>query len=299
MKNCKWYIEQTSEDEIILHSLKEIIYSEISPYQRIEVIYSGNLGRCLLLDGKMQSAEADEFIYHEALVHPIMLLSESVERVLIAGGGEGATLREVLKYPVKEVVMVELDESVIKTAKRYLPEWHNGAFDDPRVRLVIDDARTYIERTKNYFDVIIIDLPEPAEGGPAYLLYTKEFYEKVKEALTEKGMMVTQSASTSVNNLKVFVSIVTTLKQVFPYVKPYIAYIPSFFAPWGFVLVSKNINPEDSMRKINEKIVLIEDSLKFYDIDAHTAMFCLPKHIKKAIETQGVVIHDDSPLSFY
>ncbi len=299
MKNCKWYIEQTSEDEIILHSLKEIIYSETSPYQRIEVIYSGNLGRCLLLDGKMQSAEADEFIYHEALVHPVMLLSETVDRVLIAGGGEGATLREVLKYPVKEVVMVELDESVIKTAKRYLPEWHNGAFDDPRVRLVIDDARVYIEKTKNYFDVIIIDLPEPAEGGPAYLLYTKEFYEKVNEALRENGMMVTQSASTSVNNLRVFVSIVTTLKQVFPYVKPYIAYIPSFFAPWGFVLVSKKINPEDSMSKINEKIIFIEDSLKFYDIDAHTAMFCLPKHIKKALEKQGVVIHDDSPLSFY
>lgn len=299
MKNSKWYIEQTSEDEIILHSLKEIIHSEASPYQRIEVIYSGNLGRCLLLDGKMQSAEVDEFIYHEALVHPVMLLSESVERVLIAGGGEGATLKEVLKYPVKEVVMVELDETVIKTAKKYLPEWSNGAFDDPRVRLVIDDARAYIERTKNYFDVIIIDLPEPSEGGPAYLLYTKEFYERVKEALTEKGMMVTQSASTSVNNLRVFVSIVTTLKQVFPYVKPYITYVPSFFAPWGFVLVSKKLNPDDVTNKISEKIALVEETLKFYDTDAHTAMFCLPKHIKKAIEAGGVVIRDDSPLSFY
>lgn len=87
---------------------------------------------------------------------------------------------------------------------------------------------------KNYFDVIIIDLPEPAEGGPAYLLYTKEFYENVKEALTEKGMMVTQSASTSINNLRVFVSIVTTLRQVFPYVKPYITYVPSFFCSMGF-----------------------------------------------------------------
>lgn len=299
MKNCKWYIEQTSEDEVILHSLKEIIYSEKSPYQSIEIIHSGNLGRCLLLDGKMQSSEVDEFIYHEALVHPIMLLSESVDRVLIAGGGEGATLREVLKHPVKEVVMVELDESVITIAKKYLPEWNRGAFDDPRVRLVIDDARSYIEKTKNYFDVIIIDLPEPAEGGPAYLLYTKEFYEKVKEALTEKGMMVTQSASASVNNFRVFVSIVSTLKQVFPYVKPYIAYVPSFFAPWGFVLVSKKNNPDEYVNKINEKLYSVGESLKFYDMDTHTSMFSLPKHIKKAFEEGGIVIHDDSPLSFY
>ncbi len=299
MKNCKWYIEQTSDDEIILHSLKEIIYTEQSPYQRIEIIHFGNLGRCLLLDGKMQSSEVDEFIYHEALVHPVMLLSESVNRVLIAGGGEGATLREVLKYPVNEVVMVELDESVIKIAKQYLPEWSNGAFDDPRVKLIIDDARSYIEKTKNYFDVIIIDLPEPAEGGPAYLLYTMEFYEKVKEALTEKGMMVTQSASASVNNLRVFVSIVSTLKQVFPYLKPYIIYVPSFFAPWGLVLVSKKINPDENIHRINEKLHSIKESLKFYDMDAHTAMFCLPKHIKKAFEKGGSIIHDDSPLSFY
>lgn len=299
MKNCKWYIEQTSDDEIILHSLKEIIYTEQSPYQRIEIIHFGNLGRCLLLDGKMQSSEVDEFIYHEALVHPVMLLSESVNRVLIAGGGEGATLREVLKYPVNEVVMVELDESVIKIAKQYLPEWNNGAFDDPRVKLIIDDARSYIEKTKNYFDVIIIDLPEPAEGGPAYLLYTMEFYKKVKEALTEKGMMVTQSASASVNNLRVFVSIVSTLKQVFPYLKPYIIYVPSFFAPWGFVLVSKKINPDENIHRINEKLYSIGESLKFYDMDAHTAMFCLPKHIKKSFEKGGSIIHDDSPLSFY
>lgn len=299
MKNCKWYIEQTSEDEIILHSLKEIIYSGSSPYQKIEVIRSGNLGRCLLLDGKMQSSEADEFIYHEALVHPVMILSESVDRVLIAGGGEGATLREVLKHPVKEVIMVDLDESVIKIAKNYLPEWNAGAFDDPRVRLIIDDARAYIEKIKDYFDVIIIDLPEPAKDGPAYLLYTEEFYTKIKEALKDTGMMVTQSASASVNNLRVFVSIVTTLKRVFPYVKPYITYIPSFFAPWSFVLVSKKINPDISQEEITKRLSCLQESLKFYDLDAHRGMFSLPKHIKQAIKQGGVVIRDDSPLSFY
>ncbi|MCX7988764.1 MAG: polyamine aminopropyltransferase [Thermodesulfovibrio sp.] len=297
MKNTKWYIEETTENEILLHSLREIIYSGSSPYQRIEVIRTGNMGKCLYLDGKIQSSEMDEFIYHEALVHPAMFLCNSPKVVLIAGGGEGATIREVLKHPVNEVIMVDLDEEVINISKKFLPEWSNGAFDDPRVKLVIDDARAYIEGMKDYFDVIIIDLPEPTEGGPAYLLYTKEFYEKIYKALKKDGIMVTQSASTAINNLSVFVSIIKTIKAIFPYVKPYIANIPSFFAPWGFVLASKVINPDKI--DLKEKISNFEENLRFFDLDAYLGMFSLPKYIKKAINEGGVVIRDDSPLSFY
>lgn len=297
MKNTKWYIEETTENEILLHSLREIIYSGSSPYQRIEVIKTGNLGKCLYLDGKMQSSEMDEFIYHEALVHPAMFLYNSPKVILIAGGGEGATIREVLKHPVKEVVMVDLDEEVINVSKKFLPEWNLDAFNDPRVKLVIDDARSYIEKTKNYFDVIIMDLPEPTEGGPAYLLYTKEFYKKIYEALKKDGIMVTQAASTSINNLFVFVSIIKTIKEIFPYVKPYIANIPSFFAPWGFALASKLINPEPV--DLKDKLSHFDKNLRFLDFDAYISMFSLPKYIKKAIEEGGVVIRDNSPLSFY
>lgn len=297
MKNTKWYIEETTENEILLHSLREIIYSGSSPYQRIEVIKTGNLGKCLYLDGKIQSSEMDEFIYHEALVHPAMFLSNSPKVILIAGGGEGATIREVLKHPVKEVVMVDLDEEVINVSKKFLPEWNSNAFNDPRVKLVIDDARSYIDNTKDYFDVIIMDLPEPTEGGPAYLLYTKEFYKKIYETLKKDGIMVTQAASTSINNLFVFVSIIKTIKEIFPYVKPYIANIPSFFAPWGFVLASKLINPE--LVDLKDKLSHFDKNLKFLDFDAYISMFSLPKYIKKAIEEGGVVIHDNSPLSFY
>ncbi|MEJ5227635.1 polyamine aminopropyltransferase [Thermodesulfovibrio sp.] len=299
MKNSRWYIEQTSEDEILCHSLKEIIYSGKSPYQRIEIIQAGNFGKCLFLDGRMQSAEADEFIYHEALVHPVMLLSDSAKRVLIAGGGEGATLREVLKHPVEEVVMVDLDETVIRISQEYLPEWSMRAFEDPRVKLIIDDARAYIEKTSRYFDVVIIDLPEPEDEGPAFLLYTKEFYEKVKECLKENGMMVTQSASASLINLKVFSSIIRTLREVFPYVKPYIAYIPSFFSPWGFTIASKRKDPGKAEEALNEKLSFIERKLRFYDLESHKSMFSLPKHIRTVIENRGVVISDNSPLSFY
>ncbi len=297
MKNTKWYIEETTENEIILHSLKEIIYAGSSPYQRIEVIRTGNMGKCLFLDGKIQSSELDEFIYHEALVHPAMFLSNRPDRVLIAGGGEGATVREVLKHPVSEVIMVDLDEEVVKICKKILPEWNNGAFDDPRVKVIIDDARAYLEKIEDYFDVIIIDLPEPTEGGPSYLLYTKEFYEKIYRALKNDGIMVTQATSTSINNLLVFVSIVRTIKEVFPYVKPYIANIPSFFAPWGFVLASKSINPDRI--NLKEKLSKFNGFLKFFDYDTYIGMFSLPKYIKEAIKERGVIIRDNSPLSFY
>ncbi len=297
MKNTKWYIEETTENEIILHSLKEIIYAGNSPYQRIEVIRTGNMGKCLFLDGKIQSSELDEFIYHEALVHPAMFLSNRPDRVLIAGGGEGATIREVLKHPVSEVVMVDLDEEVVKICKKILPEWSNGAFDDPRVKLIIDDARAYLEKIEDYFHVIIIDLPEPTEGGPSYLLYTKEFYEKIYKALKSDGIMVTQATSTSINNLLVFVSIFKTIKEVFPYVKPYIANIPSFFAPWGFVLGSKSIDPDRV--NLKEKLSKFNGFLKFFDYDTYIGMFSLPKYIKEAIKERGVIIRDNSPLSFY
>ena len=150
---------------------------------------------------------------------------------------------------------------------------------------------------KDYFDVIIIDLPEPTEGGPAYLLYTKEFYEKIYNALKKDGIMVTQAASTSINNLFVFVSIIKTIKEIFPYLKPYIVNIPSFFAPWGFVLASKSINPDTV--DLREKISLFDEKLKFLDFDTYKAIFSLPKYIKRAIEEKGVVIRDDYPLSFY
>ncbi len=297
MKNTKWYIEETTENEVLLHSLREIIYSGSSPYQRIEVIKTGNMGTCLFLDGKIQSSELDEFIYHEALVHPAMFLSNKPNSVLIAGGGEGATIREVLKHPVNEVIMVDLDEEVINISKKFLPQWSNGAFEDPRVKLVIDDARAYIEKINDFFDVIIIDLPEPTEGGPSYLLYTKEFYEKIYKALKDDGIVVTQAASTSINNLFVFVSIIRTVKEIFPYVKPYIANIQSFFAPWGFVIASKSINPDKV--DLEEKISKFHGNLRFFDFDAYKGIFSLPKYIKKAIEERGVIIRDDSPLSFY
>ena len=300
MQNFKWFLEQTSKDEGAFYSLKELIFQGRSDYQQIEIIRSGAFGKCFILDGKMQSAETDEFIYHEALVHPAMVAHECPRKVLIAGGGEGATAREVLRYSsVEEVFIVDLDREVVEICKKYLPEWHCGAFEDKRVKLFFDDGRKFLNRRDN-FDVILLDLPEPTEGGPAVMLYTQQFYELVFNRLTKSGIAVTQAASSAVHNLQVLSSIANTMAQVFPVVRPYIVNIPSFFIPWGFILASKKTDPVKlTTKKIEEKLSGIKHKLRFYDSVTHAGIFSIPKYLRKAVEKQNIVITDKNPVSFY
>ncbi len=300
MLNSKWFLEQTTADEGAFHSLREAIFNGSSDYQQIEIIRTGSYGKCLVLDGKIQSSEADEFIYHEALVHPVAITVKSPERVLIAGGGDGATAREVLKHPsVSEVVIVDIDEYAVEICKKHLPELHNGSYEDRRVKVYFEDARSVIEKSCG-FDIVILDLPEPVEGGTAFLLYTKEFYSMVFKCLKENGAMVTQSASTAINNLKTFTAVINTLKQVFPVVRPYTASIPSFYSPWGFVLASKKEDPLNiSEDYINKRLSEIAGSLKFYDYETHAGIFSLPKYLREEIKGEKRIITNSSPISFY
>jgi len=298
--NSKWFLEQTTNEEGSFHSLKEIIYAGSSSCQRIEIIQTGSYGKCLVLDGKIQSTEADEFIYHEALVHPALIMHRMPKKILIGGGGEGATAREALKHPtISEIFIVDLDRDVVDLSRQYLKEWHEGAYEDKRVKIFFDDARRIIGKSDN-FDVIILDLPEPFESGPALLLYTKEFYKKVYDCLNKEGVIVTQAASSAVNNLNVFTAIINTIKQVFPVVRPYIVNVPSFHAPWGFVLASKDKDPLGlSAEFIKNRLVSLKGELKFYDYNAHIGIFSLPKYLREAIEKETTVITDSSPISFY
>ena len=214
----KWYIERITPDLVQLSSIKGVVFSGKSKYQTVEVLENGCFGRCLVLDGKTQSSQADEFIYHESLVHPAMLAHPKPETVCIAGGGEGATAREALRHnTVKRAVMIDLDAEVVDLCREYLEGHHQGAFDDPRLDLQINDASAYLQGTPERFDVILLDLPDPMEGGPAYLLYTKSFYEMLKGKLNPGGLLVTQSGPASViNYTEVFTAINRTLREVFP-----------------------------------------------------------------------------------
>jgi spermidine synthase len=295
----KWLYDEVSPDLVQLHRIKKVIYSGRTEFQSIEIVDTKSFGVCLVLDGKIQSSERDEFIYHEALVHPAMLSHACPETVFIAGGGEGATLREVLAHKtVKGVIMVDIDRQVIDICRRFLPEFHQGSFDDSRLELCFADARRYLQETNDRFDVVIIDLVEPLEEGPACLLYTQEFYQLVKERLNPDGIMSVQSGASGWTNLQNFTAIINTLKSVFAIVCPYQAYVPSFVDLWGFATASQSINPiellsEDVDRGIAARLLR---KLKSYDGLTHQSLFTLPKHTRHQLGITRRIITDKKPI---
>ncbi|MCL0095591.1 polyamine aminopropyltransferase, partial [Dehalococcoidia bacterium] len=287
-----WFVDFITPDFIQQFAVKDVLYSGRSKYQTVEVIETVSFGKCLILDGKIQSCEKDEFIYHEALVHPAMILHPNPETVFIAGGGEGATLREVLAHKtVKKVVMVDIDAEVIDVCKRLLPAHHQGSFDDPRVELLHLDARKYLAETEEQFDVIIIDLSDPVEGGPAYLLYTETFYRLLKGKLAADATFALQAGSTCLGEAtQLYTAVNNTLKTAFSVVAAYEANVPSFGGPWGFSLASLKfdplrLSPEEVDRRISHRL---NKPLTFYDGQTHQGLFFIPKYLRDAIDSETV-----------
>jgi len=298
----RWFHDYVNPDITISHRIKEVIYSGQTKFQSIAIIDNDSFGKCLVLDGKIQSSEVDEFIYHETLVHPAMVTHPNPEKVFIAGGGEGATLREVLAHnTVKKAVMVDIDEEVVNICRHFLPSWHQNSFDDPRAELHFADARAYLEKNDAKLDVIIIDLPDPLEKGPARLLYTREFYELVKQRLQPDGIISVQAESANWTQIANFVDIVNTLANVFPIVRPYQAHVPSFNSLWGFATASQKLDPQKlTPEEIDLKIsTRISRQLKSYDGLTHQAMFTIPKHLRLKLSEIEKVITDKEPLSIY
>jgi spermidine synthase len=221
------------------------------------------------LDGKMQSSQVDEHIYHELLVHPAMVTHPAPRKILIIGGGEGATLREVLRHAsVEQVDMLEIDEQVVTFAKRHLADWHRGAFDDPRLHLIIGDGRRHVEETPERYDLIFIDVSDPGYDGPAYLLYTLQFYQTAARCLRPDGLIAMQAGPSSPTCGEIMASIYRTLGEVFPVVGAYEAFIPSFGYPWGFCLGSRQLDPgrmgqEEVDQRLRRRSIL---DLKAYDV---------------------------------
>jgi len=269
-----------------------------SRYQDVRLVESETFGRVLLLDGKLQSTQMDEFIYHEALVHPAMLSHPNPRSVYIAGGGEGATLREVLRHDsVQEAVMVDLDEEVVDLCREHMPTWHQGAFDDTRTSLLFEDARAVLEREDRTYDVIICDLSEPVDDGPSYMLYTQEFYRLCRQRLNPGGVLVTQSGCPSFVSSVSFHSVTATLESVFANVSPYLAFIPSFASNWGFTLAGDSpLLPAADPDILERRIKPLAKELKYLDADFVKSMYSIPKHLKNNKKEEGRIIRDGEPL---
>ena len=296
----KWLLETIYPDLMVMLKVREVFYSGKTRFQQVEVLGSDIYGRSLVLDGKTQSTERDEHIYHESLVHPGMLMHPEPTQVFIAGGGEGGTLREVLvHHSVSQAVMVDLDQEVVDLCREYLPNHHQGSFDDPRVALHHQDARAYLQNTNEQFDVMIMDLVDPLEGGTAGLLYTEEYYQIAKSRLKPGGILVTQSGPAGLISFEeCFTTIYNTLSQVFDYAMAYQIHVPSFQTLWGFTLASDTELPDlATPDQVDSLIDLrLSKSLRFYDGQSHRGMFALPKFLRLGIGRETRINRDDAPV---
>jgi len=299
------FVENISENFTLTSSLTAVYHRGKSKFQSIDVVETIPWGKCLILDGHMQSTEADEFVYHENLVHPVMLTHPNPKRIFVGGGGEGATVRELLRYKnVESVVMVDIDEECVRVCRQHLTKHHQGSFEDPRLTLVIDDAKVYLENCKEKFDVIILDLADPVEGGPAKLLYTQKFYEMARTKLAEGGFFVTQGGPAGPLSCdQVFTAIHKTLATVFPVIVSWGAIIPSFADHWGFLVASKRpdydlraLSRAEIDKRIEERIKGGASVLRYYDGYVHSGMLQLPKVIRKMIEAENRIITEETLL---
>ncbi len=294
-----WYAESVSPDLAVLLRLRAVLYSGTTAYQKVEVLDSCVFGRSLVLDGKTQSTESDEFIYHETLVHPAMLYHPGPKSVFIGGGGEGGTLREALAHrSVESVTMIDLDQEVVELCRAHLPNHHQGSFDDPRLTLLHQDARAFLQSEGDGFDVIILDLVDPLEEGTAYLLYTDEFYRMAKSRLNPGGVLVTQSGPAGLpNHQECFTTIYHTLSKVFAHATAAQVHIPAFQTLWGFTIASDSALTQPTDDELDSAIARrINKELRHYDGETHRGMFALPKFLRQGMEGETRINRDDHPV---
>jgi thermospermine synthase len=299
---AKWIIEDLEEGLRFSYKLSKLLASTQSKFQQVDVCETEPFGRVLIIDGLIQSSQLDEHIYHECLVHPAMLAhATGPKRVFIGGGGEGSTAREVLRHKsVEKCVMVDIDGDVVDFCKAHLPE-NAEAFADPRLDLVIDDCKVQLEKATEKFDVIIMDLDDPLEGGPCYWLYCKEFYEMCKSKLNPGGILVTQASGAGIKQHKAVLSpVLNTLKQVFPACKAYKEAIYSFADQWGFVIAHSDPKTATvSTEEVDNRIAArIKGELKFLDGESYTGAFCLSKELRKTFQAETRVLSKDIPAIF-
>ena len=295
----KYVMEWMSRSLAILYGIDEIIYSGKTKYQLVDIVKTRDYGLALILDGLLQSAEIDEYVYHESLVHPVMISHPNPKKVLIVGGGEGATAREVERYDmVEEIEMVDLDGELIELVKKYLP-WSREGFNDPRLKLTIMEGREYLSKQPDgKYDIIIMDATDPTEFSPAIKLYTREFYQLAFKKLKDDGILVTQSSSPA-HTLKLTLSILKTIESIFPKSCLYSVYVKSFASIWSFSVGSKgpqpsSLTPEEVDRRLRERNVT---GLRFYSGEIHRALFSLTEALLRNWKTEPQILTDEKPLT--
>ncbi len=266
------------------YKIKNILYEEQSQYQNIKIVESYKFGKMLLLDDIVQITEVDEFIYHEMLVHLPLLTHPNPRSVYIVGGGDGCTLREVLRHPIEKVTMAELDKEVVSVCQKYL-DVAKDVYTDRRVNLVCAEASITLQNSKESYDIILVDSTDPV--GEAVKLFTPQFYQDTARYLNDNGLIVTQSGS-PVFQPDMLQMVINNMKTVFPMVMVYTAIVPTYPGIyWSFTIGSKMFKPdeikiEELEKRINERGL----NFKYYNPKIHQSCFILPEFVKSIISNE-------------
>jgi len=262
----------------------KLYFENKTAHQHLVIFENALFGRVMALDGVIQTTEADEFIYHEMLTHVPLLAHGDVRRVLIIGGGDGGILREVCKHAnVEHITQVEIDDQVVEMCKAYLPKHSAGAYDDPRVEIVIDDGANYVKNCDQQFDLIISDSTDPI--GPAEVLFTEDFYRHCKRCLKPDGILAAQNG-VAYMQLDEVVNTTLRLKPHFADRTFYSAAVPTYIGgimtfAWG------SDNPaarQLSLETIQQRYQSTGLKTRYYNPAIHLASFALPQYIVDATD---------------
>ncbi|HET6276810.1 MAG TPA: hypothetical protein VFE16_12840 [Candidatus Cybelea sp.] len=288
-KEWHWYVEEFAPAERHHHAVDEIYYSGHSDFQQVAVLRSPVFGKMLVLDGDTQSAQADERIYHEALVHPALAGASDRRNVLILGGGEGATLREVLRSPdVNRCTMVDIDALVVELSKQYLAEWSAGSFEDPRARVVVGDALAFMRASEERYGVILSDLTEPLEDSPSNPLFNDAVFELIKSRLTDGGIYALQASTAAVHNAALHCKMARTLRRHYAHVASFSTHVPAFDTEWAFLACSDRIDLASlESERIDAYCAGLRGESFSYDSVTHRRLFSLPLYLRRMLASGG------------
>ena len=252
-------------------------------YQKLAIYDTPHFGKLFRLDGFNMTSEKDEFVYHENLIHPAATAHAGPKNVLIIGGGDGGSSEEVLKHPsVEQVTMVEIDAEVIRVAKEHFGAVHNGVFDNPKLRVLIEDGLRFVRETKEKFDLVVLDLNDPM--GPAEPLYSTEFFQQCRAILATGGALTLHLGSPAAQARQV-AEISGRLNSVFRIVRPFTLFVPLYGSLWAMACASDKLDPksftaDEIDRRIDHR-KLIE--LQYYNGETHEAVFALPNFVRDMV----------------
>jgi spermidine synthase len=263
--------------------IEKILFEQKTDQWHLIIFQNPQFGRVMALDGIIQTTERDEFIYHEMMTHVPLMAHGEAKRVLIIGGGDGGMLREVVKHTrLEHITMVEIDNAVIEMCKAYLPQHSNGAYDDPRVELVINDGARFVNETDQKFDIIISDCTDPV--GPGEALFSSDFYAGCNRCLNEGGIFVAQNGVAFMQIAEVKTTQLR-LDYDFNDTSFYCAAIPTYI---GGVMTFAWASNDPAVRHndlatIEARFNAANIKTRYYTPAMHLACFALPRYVVDAL----------------